>query len=662
MIPSPDIIDHAARILIVDDERHNRQLLEVMLKPEGFVLLSAASGEEALAVVANQQPDLILLDIMMPGMDGYQVAGKIKGNLDTKNIPVIMVTALDDRDARMLALGAGAEDCLTKPVDRAELCMRVRNLLRLKAYGDYHNKYSLMLEGEVGSRTADLIESERLYRSTFDAAPVGIVHVDLDGRWLRINQRLCDLLGYPHEELQRIGQELMQSEEAAGEAEAFRQMVAGTLDRYVVDEKRVRRQDGGFVWARVNISIHRDAAGQPQHFIKVIEDITDRRTPRHGPAGNKMDAIGRLASGVAHDFNNLLTVILGFAEILTSDGAMANQHAKDLGEIIKAAQRATGLTKQLLAFSRQQVLHATPLDVNRLITEMTGMLGRLIGEHIEVALALASNLSLALADRSQLEQVVMNLVVNARDAMPSGGSVTIETADVELENSSFHDETIMKGQYVMLAITDTGDGMTKETQRRLFEPFFTTKETGKGTGLGLSTTYGIVKQSKGYIWVYSEPGRGTTFKVYLPCSARDVPVQAANSIAPVAVAPVRPATETVLLVEDEAGVRRLSKRILENAGYRVLEAGNGDEAEKVFALQADVIDLVVTDVIMPGCGGPELLTRLQVRVPALKALYMSGYTEQSAAQKAGINRGLPFVQKPFTAAEFVRHVREALDR
>jgi len=663
MILSPDIIDHAARILIVDDERHNRQLLEVMLKPEGFVLLSAASGEEALALVEREPPDLILLDIMMPGMDGYQVTGKIKGNLHTKNIPVIIVTALDDRDARMLALGAGAEDCLTKPVDRAELCMRVRNLLRLKAYGDYHNKYSLMLEGEVGSRTADLVESERLYRSTFDAAPVGIVHVGLDGRWLRINQRLCDLLGYAHEELQRIGHELMQAEEVEGEAEAFRQMAVGTLDRYVVDEKRFRRQDGGFVWARVNMSVHRDSAGQPQHFIKVIEDITDRRTlEAQVRQANKMDAIGRLASGVAHDFNNLLTVILGFAEILTSDGTIANQHEKDLGEIIKAAQRATALTKQLLAFSRQQVLHATPLDVNRIITEMTGMLGRLIGEHIEVALALASNLSLALADRSQLEQVVMNLVVNARDAMPSGGSVTIETADVELENSSFHDETIMKGQYVMLAITDTGDGMTKETQRRLFEPFFTTKETGKGTGLGLSTTYGIVKQSKGYIWVYSEPGRGTTFKVYLPCSARDVSLEAAASIAPVAVAPVRPATETVLLVEDEAGVRRLSKRILENAGFRVLEAGNGDEAEKVFALQADAIDLVVTDVIMPGCGGPELLTRLQVRVPALKALYMSGYTEQSAAQRAGINRGLPFVQKPFTAAEFVRQVRDALDR
>ena len=660
MNPRPDVREHPARLLIVDDDHHNRQLLEVMLAPEGFHLMTAASGEEALAMVAQHPPDLILLDIMMPGMDGYQVAGTLKANPATKNIPIIVITSLDDRNARMLGLTAGAEDFLSKPIDRAELCMRVRNLLRLKAYGDYHDKYTQMLEAEVGSRTADLVESERLYRSTFDAAPVGIVHVGLDGQWLRVNQRLCDLLGYSREQLQSpAAQELMQCEDVAGEAESFRQMAAGTLDRHVVDEKRYRRRDGSVMWARVNMSVHRDADGQSQHFISVIEDITDRRTlEAQVRQANKMDAIGRLASGVAHDFNNLLTVILGFAELMTEDSALANRHGKDLGEIIKAAQRATGLTKQLLAFSRQQALNAAPLDVNGLITEMTGMLGRLIGEDIVVTLALAPSVSLALADRGQLEQVVMNLVVNARDAMPGGGSVTITTADVELENSSLHEEAIVPGHYVLLAITDTGNGMTKETQRHLFEPFFTTKETGHGTGLGLSTTYGIVKQSKGYIWVYSEPGLGTTFKVYWPRSSRDVPFQVFSSMVP---APVKDASETVLLVEDEASVRQLTKRILDHAGYRVLEAANGDDAERVFAHHDASIDLVVTDVIMPGCGGPELLSRLQAQAPALRVLYMSGYTDQSAAQKAGIDRGLPFVQKPVTAAELVRQVRRTLD-
>lgn len=654
------VAEKPARILIVDDERQNRQLLEVMLKPEGFLLQTASSGEEALATVALNAPDLILLDIMMPGMNGYQVAAKIKGDVATKHIPVIMLSALDDRNSRMHGLNAGAEDFLTKPVDRAELCARVKNLLQLKTYGDYHDSYSQLLETEVTSRTTALAESERLYRSTFDAAPVGIVHVGLNGQWLRVNQRLCDFLGYSREELQSsASQQLLQSEETAAEAESFRLMAAGSLDRHTVDEKRYRRRDGSHVWARVYTSVHRDASGQPQHFISVIEDITDRRTlEAQVRQASKMDAVGKLASGVAHDFNNLLTVILGFAEMMSEDIAMPGHHRQDLEEIIKAAKSASGLTRQLLAFSRQQVLNTEPLDVNGLIRDMTGMLRRLIGEHIEITMVLASDLPSVMADRGQFEQVVMNLVVNARDAMPDGGQVTIETKDVELEDSTAHEETVMVGSYVMLSVTDTGNGMSKETQKRLFEPFFTTKETGKGTGLGLSTTYGIVKQSKGYIWVDSEPGRGTTFKVYLPRSDAAPGVQALSP----PVSPAKPASETVLLVEDEAGVRQLSKRILDNAGFRVLEATNGNEAEKLFEHHADSIDLVLTDVVMPGCGGPELLGRLQVHRPDLKVLYMSGYTEQSAAHTAGFDRGLPFVQKPFSSSELLRQVREALDR
>jgi len=290
---------------------------------------------------------------------------------------------------------------------------------------------------------------------------------------------------------------------------------------------------------------------------------------------------------------------------------------------------------------------------------MMGMLARLIGEQVHVVLSLAPDLSPALVDRGQLEQVVMNLVVNARDAMPGGGDISIETADVMLEQSSFPETVIAPGCYVMLAVTDAGTGMTKETQRRLFEPFFTTKESGKGTGLGLSTTYGIIKQSKGYIWVSSELGRGTTFQVYLPRATDEIPVLTAS---PPVTAPVKRDSETVLLVEDEIGVRLLSKRILENAGYRVLEAGNGDDAERLFGHLAGSTSLLVTDVMMPGCGGPELLRRLKLHAPALRVLYMSGYTEQSSVGKGGIDPDLPFVQKPFTAAEFVRQVRDALDR
>jgi len=500
----------------------------------------------------------------------------------------------------------------------------------------------------------------RLQGAALNAAADSIVITDRNGTIEWVNPAFTALTGYGAEEA--IGKNQSELSKSGVHDQLFYRDLWDTIlaGHTWQGEMTNRRKDRSVYIVHQTITSVKGARGETDHFIGIGQDITERKTlEAQVRQANKMDAVGQLASGVAHDFNNLLTVILGFADFMAADLDMASEHGTDLGEIIKAARRAEALTRQLLAFSRQQVLHTAPVDVNGLITEMTGMLVRLIGENIEVSLALAPNLSLALADRGQLEQVVMNLVVNARDAMPDGGSVTIETADVELENSSFHAETVMHGRYVMLAITDTGSGMTKETQRRLFEPFFTTKEAGKGTGLGLSTTYGIIKQSKGYIWVYSEPGRGTTFKVYLPCSNRELPLQAVNSVV---TAPVKRPSETVLLTEDEAGVRQLAKRILENAGYRVLEAANGDEGERLFAQHSGSIDLLVTDVIMPGCGGPELLSRLHVQSPALKVLYMSGYTEQSAAIKAGIDSGTPFVQKPFTAAEFVQQVREALDR
>jgi len=417
--------------------------------------------------------------------------------------------------------------------------------------------------------------------------------------------------------------------------------------------------DGTVRWLSGAGRIHVGEDGKPTRAIGITLDVTDQiLSEEKNQQGQRMEAIGRLASGVAHDFNNLLTAILGFAELIATDPNIGKQHAEDLGEIINAASRASRLTSQLLAFSRQQVMHPASLDLNELIREMTGMLGRLIGEHIEVSLSLAADLYLALVDRSQIEQVVMNLVVNARDSMPDGGKLSVVTTNVELENSSFHDQPMKEGRYVMLAVTDTGHGMTRETQRRLFEPFYTTKELGKGTGLGLSTTYGIVKQSKGYIWVYSEPGLGATFKVYLPCADSDVVTE---SISHSATPSDKQITETVLLVEDENGVREFSRRTLVNAGYQVIEASNGDDAERLFAEHAGSIDIVLTDVVMPACGGPELLARLRLRVPNLKVLYMSGYTDQSAVTESVLDPDLRFLQKPFRAVELLRTVRELLD-
>jgi two-component system, cell cycle sensor histidine kinase and response regulator CckA len=391
-----------------------------------------------------------------------------------------------------------------------------------------------------------------------------------------------------------------------------------------------------------------------------FRDVTEQRQlETQLRQSQKMEAIGQLAGGVAHDFNNLLTVILGYAQFIVRDAGSSEQHQRDVAEIIKAAESAAGLTKQLLAFSRKQVLQVTRVDVNAMVTGMSDMLGRLIGAHIQLVTVLAPDLGPVLADRGQLEQVLMNLMVNARDATPRGGPVVVETAEVELDDSSSqHDQVIVPGSYVMLAVTDSGTGMDVETKRRLFEPFFTTKEQGKGTGLGLATAYGIVKQSGGSIWVYSELGHGTTFKVFLPRAGADAQSDVAAAVVS---APAR-GTETVLLVEDADGVRNLALRVLETAGYHVLAAANPAEALELFTQHRGRIDLVLTDVIMPGMSGPELFQSLVVQEPALKVVFMSGYTDEAIVRQAGLGRGLPFVQKPFTEVGLARSVREALNQ
>jgi CheY-like chemotaxis protein len=371
-----------------------------------------------------------------------------------------------------------------------------------------------------------------------------------------------------------------------------------------------------------------------------------------------MEAIGQLAGGVAHDFNNLLTAILGYAMFAADSLPRDDQRRHDMDEVIKAARRAAGLTKQLLAFSRTQLLLSTLVDLNVLVTGITGLLRRLIGEPIALDLVLAADLALVRVDAEQVEQVVLNLVGNARDAMEQGGRLTLTTANVQLHASSgLPDQAVLSGWYVMLAVADNGTGMNETTKRHLFEPFFTTKPRGKGTGLGLATVYGIVKQSEGYIWVDSEPGRGSTFRVYLPRTER--PAEAVTWAAPRAARYAR--VETVLLVEDEAGVRGLARRMLEQAGYRVLDAANGLDAAVIFAQHRGAIDLLVTDVIMPGMSGLDLFRRLAIDQPALKVVYISGYATEAMARQLEHDRGNSHVQKPFTADQLVSSVRGVLD-
>jgi nitrogen-specific signal transduction histidine kinase/ActR/RegA family two-component response regulator len=394
-------------------------------------------------------------------------------------------------------------------------------------------------------------------------------------------------------------------------------------------------------------------------LLGTVFDVTERRQLEEQLLqSQKMEAVGRLAGGIAHDFNNLLTAVSGYTELLLSELPEGDPRRESAEEIRQAGDRAASLTRQLLAFSRRQVLEPRVLDLNAAIADMEKLLRRVIGEDIELTSSLDPELWRTRADPGQIEQAILNLVVNARDAMPRGGRLTLETANVELDEKFTRGlTTVHPGPHVMLAVSDTGLGMSPELQARLFEPFFTTKERGKGTGLGLSTTYGIVKQSGGSIWVYSEPGQGTTFKIYLPRC--EEPLDAAPEAPPVPAIPLT-GSETVLLVEDEPEVRRLVEKLLRKQGYTVIAAAGPGEAIPL-AGSLPRIDILLTDVIMPGMNGRELARSLAGRRPGMRVLYMSGYTDTAIAQQGILEPGTAFLSKPFTPDALARKMREVLD-
>ena len=420
-----------------------------------------------------------------------------------------------------------------------------------------------------------------------------------------------------------------------------------------------RRKDGTSVNISLSVAPLHDAAGRVTGMLSLAADVTEmRQLEVQYRQAQKMEAVGRLAGGIAHDFNNLLTAIIGTTALVLEDLGLESRARLDIQEIEKAAKRAAGLTRQLLIFSRQQVLEPRALDLNALVGNLEKMLHRLIGEDIELRTKQATALGAVRADPGQLEQAIVNLVVNARDAMPQGGRLTIETADVELDRGyvAGHVPT-QPGPYVLLAISDTGVGMDGATKARLFEPFFTTKEPGRGTGLGLATVYGIVKQSGGYIWTYSELGHGTTFKIYLPRVAETPEAPESTTSPPT---PVR-GSETLLVVEDQEEVRKLTKRVLEARGYTVLAARNGAEALEIVAQHPSRIHLMITDVVMPGMNGRELAQHARARRSYLKVLYVSGYTGEAVLQHRLLEPGVAFLQKPFTPDVLARKTREVLD-
>jgi signal transduction histidine kinase len=434
---------------------------------------------------------------------------------------------------------------------------------------------------------------------------------------------------------------------------------SGDPARSVTQELELFRQDGSTVWAEVKASVLRDDQGRPVGVLGVSRDISARRKlEAQLQQAQKMEVVGRLAGGVAHDFNNLLTAILGYSELLLDGLDTRNPAHQNVTEIKKAGERASLLTRQLLAFSRRQVLQPKSLQLNLVIENFGKMLKRVIGEDIRLEINYGADLGWVMADPGQIEQVILNLTVNARDAMPKGGKLTIETANMELDETyaQAHDQ-VQPGHYVVLAVTDTGSGMDAATRSHIFEPFFTTKGVGQGTGLGLSTVYGIVRQSGGHIWVYSELGQGTTFKIYLPR------VEAKSEAAlPGLGADARlQGYETILVVEDDGGVREVAGRILRKSGYQVLEAQDGRQALQICKTYQGTIHLVLTDLVMPGMNGRDLAVRLASLRPGVKVAFMSGYDADGIIDEEIFGTGTVFIQKPFKAHVLTRKIWELLN-
>ena len=562
-------------------------------------------------------------------------------------------------------LGAPSLDWLGVPLKSGTACIGVLVVQSYNPHVRFGERDREILKF-VSQQLAAVIEhkryeealrrSEARSRSLILSAAFGICRCTLSGRFLDVNPALIHMLGYGSVEdllqLNARSDVFANPQELDRLAEDYRQ--TGTLSGVEVQWKR---KDGRMIVVRLS-GCAALSGDEPEEVLELMaEDITDRRQLEEQlRQAQKMDAVGRLAGGVAHDFNNLLMVINGYTEVLLEQLEKGSAMHHKVQSIQQAADRAASLTRQLLAFSRKQLLELKVVDVNRVIGDMERLLRPLIGENIELVTRLSSQAGHTRADAGQLEQVIMNLVVNAKDAMPEGGKLTLQSADVTVRQNLSEHRFIQPGRYAVISVSDTGHGMDKETQSRIFEPFFTTKEKGKGTGLGLSTVYGIVKQSNGYVFAQSEPGAGTTFYVYLPRVE-----ESAEELSPAKSPPTEAGgCETVLLVEDEESVRELVRLTLTSRGYKVLEAENGEGGLRIAEDLKEHIDILITDVVMPGIGGRELAKKLLTLRPGVSVLYLSGYTEDTVVTHGTIGPATAFLQKPFTLQNLAKKVREVL--
>ena len=639
------------RVLLVEDSEDEAELIRLELRRGSFEpVWRRVDTEPDFLAALEEEWDLILSDYQMPTFDGLRAFRLYRERgLD---IPFLFVSGALGEERAVEAMRAGARDYLIKgKLGRLNAAIR-------RELAEARNRQSQRLAEQSAER-----EQRRLAMAV-EASGAGIFesHVPAgDDTW--VGDRFADILGMSREQVARLGDvaSWLVAQAHADDSDALdltmEEFMAGRSDRLAAE---VRLPHAKGHWIDVSLfakAVDRDATGRTSHIVGVIVDVSARRRlEAQFRQAQKMEAVGRLAGGVAHDFNNLLTGILGFAGFALS--AIPEDHPAhaDIKEVVASAQMAESVTRQLLAFSRNQPISPRVLAINTVVASMDRLLRRLVGEDVDVLTALADDLWNVRMDPGSLEQVLANLAVNARDAMPDGGKLTIETENLRAERplAIARGVDLPAGEYATLSVSDSGTGMDEETQTRIFEPFFTTKAAGRGTGLGLSTCYGIVKQAGGYIAAYSEIGVGTTFKVYLPRTvAEEEPIDRPALS-------TRGGRETVLLAEDDARVRVVAERILSEVGYRVVTAADGVEAERA-AAALERVDLLLTDVVMPEKGGAELAESLRSTHPGMRVLFMSGYTRQAIEHRGEIDPGTHLVQKPFTPEQLVAKVRELLD-
>jgi two-component system, cell cycle sensor histidine kinase and response regulator CckA len=633
------------RLLLVDDNKDDRALVIRGIRarwPEATVVeVNTADG---LTAALADRPDAVITDYQLRFSDGLTLLRSVKALWP--DVPVIMYTGTGSEQIAVEAMKAGLEDYVLKtPGQIPHLVAAVR------------------LAVEASEQHRALIAAEGRYRSLYDGVPVGLFRATPGGTLLDCNPAFARILAAASRE-SLIGKNIVTTyTDPAERAGLVARLEEAGVIRF---EGWRRRQDGSLFWTITSAQVVRGPDGHMLYYEGTVEDATEHKRAEEAlkavetrlTQSAKLEAVGRLAGGVAHDFNNLLGVIMGYADLMLKRMPAEEPLRRNVQEIQKAAERASALTKQLLAFSRRQILQPRVLDLNQSISEVESMLQRVIGEDIALVTVLR-DVGHVKADPGQIQQVLMNLVVNARDAMPRGGRLTIETASVDLEDVYAREHVgVTPGPFVMMAVSDTGVGMDQEVQAHIFEPFFSTKGPEKGTGLGLATVYGIVKQSGGNVWVYSEPGRGATFKVYLPRVEEASPRAGSPPLRPVSSL----GTETVLLVEDDEKVREVIALALKDAGYRVLEARSGEQALLQGEPQTDPVHLLVTDLVMPGMSGRELAERWQATHPETRTLFMSGYTDGTVQHQAGLPPGAAFIQKPFAPSTLARKVREVLER